>query len=193
MAYDNSELRLLTDRLVADGMNHWTYDTEDAVATVIADQYISDAQSIKMSVGDKVTIRVYDDLTDKSEAPLSVTDHYVTAIDADGATLSAAGMQASGTATATAGAATLNKLQGKITTESLTTAAAGEYTLTLTNSEIAASDIVLASVDPKTSAGTPGIGGCKVTAGQVVITVTNLHASAAFDAAIQINFVVIKA
>lgn len=98
-----------------------------------------------------------------------------------------------GTATASSGAATLNAYVGKVTTESLTTAAAAEYTLTLTNNKIAAADIILASVDPKTSAGTPGIGGCKANAGSAVITVTNLHASAAFDAAIQINFVVIKA
>ena len=98
-----------------------------------------------------------------------------------------------GSATASSGAATCNARIGKITTESLTTAAAAEYTLTLTNSKIAAGDFVLASVDKKSSAGTPGIGGCTVTAGQVIITVTNLHASAAFDGAIQINFMVVKA
>lgn len=98
-----------------------------------------------------------------------------------------------GTATATAGAATLNGYVGTITSEALTTAAAAEYTLTLSNSVLAVGDIVLPSVDANGSAGTPGIGGCTVTAGQVVITVTNLHASAAFDGAIKINFVVVKA
>lgn len=98
-----------------------------------------------------------------------------------------------GTATASAGAATCNARMGKITTEALTTAAAAEYTLTLTNSKIAAGDIVLASVDALSSAGTPAIGGCTVTAGQVVITVSNVHASAAFDDPIQVNFMVIKA
>jgi hypothetical protein len=98
-----------------------------------------------------------------------------------------------GTATASSGAATCNDLIGKITTESLSTAAGGEYTLTLTNNKIAAGDIVLASVDALSSAGTPGIGGCNVSAGQVVITITNLHASAAFNGPVQINFMVIKA
>lgn len=96
------------------------------------------------------------------------------------------------TATASSGAATLNAYAGKITTESLTTAAAGEYTLTLTNNKIEAADLVFASVDAGSSAGTPGIGGVKVSAGQVVITVTNLHVSAAFDAAIKISFHVVK-
>jgi hypothetical protein len=98
-----------------------------------------------------------------------------------------------GTATASAGAATCNYRIGKITTEALTTAAAAEYTLTLTNTKIDAGDIVLASVDALASAGTPAIGGCTVTADTAVITVSNVHAANAFDDPIQINFVVIKA
>jgi hypothetical protein len=98
-----------------------------------------------------------------------------------------------GTATASAGAATCNYRIGKITTEALTTAAAAEYTLTLTNTKIDAGDIVFASVDALTSAGTPNIGGCTVTADTAVITVSNVHATNAFDAAIQINFMVVKA
>jgi hypothetical protein len=98
-----------------------------------------------------------------------------------------------GTATAVAGAATCNYRIGKITSEALTTAAAAEYTLTLTNTKIDAGDIVFASVDALSSAGTPAIGGCTVTADTAVITVSNVHASAAFDAAIQINFMVVKA
>jgi len=98
-----------------------------------------------------------------------------------------------GAATAAAGAATLADLVGQVTTAALTTAAAAEYTLTLTNSKIAAGDIVFASVDPNGSAGTPGIGGCEVSAGQVIITVTNLHAANALDGAIKINYMVVKA
>lgn len=98
-----------------------------------------------------------------------------------------------GTATASAGAATCNYLAGTITTEALTTAAAAEYTLTLTNTKIDETDMVFASVDAGASAGTPAIGGCTVTADQVVITVSNVHASAAFDAAIKIHFFVLKA
>lgn len=61
-----------------------------------------------------------------------------------------------GTATATAGAATLNKMAGVVTSEALTTAAAGTYTLTLTDNQIADGDIVAASVANGTNtAGTP--------------------------------------
>lgn len=97
------------------------------------------------------------------------------------------------TATATAGAATLNGQAGIVTSEALTTAAGGEYTLTLTNSSIKAGSIVLASTGLGTSTtGTPGIGGCTVSAGQVVITVTNLHVSAAFNGTITVSFLVLN-
>lgn len=48
-----------------------------------------------------------------------------------------------GTATSTAGAATVNKQAGVITTEALTTAAAAAYAFTLTDSRITTSSIVL--------------------------------------------------
>lgn len=96
------------------------------------------------------------------------------------------------TATATAGAATLNSLNGVVTTEALTTAAAGEYTLTLTNSFVTANSVLVASVGNGTSTtGIPGIGGITPAAGSVVITVTNLHVSAAFNGTLKINFAII--
>lgn len=98
------------------------------------------------------------------------------------------------TATATAGAATLNKNSGKITSEALTTAAAAEYTLTLTNSAIAAADHVFASVAYGTAtAGTPVITRIKPAAGSCTILVKNDHATAAFDGTIVISFLVVKA
>ena len=98
------------------------------------------------------------------------------------------------TASATAGAATLNKHQGVITSEALTTAAGADYTLTLTNSAIAATDIVLASVQTGTNT-TVGLAVHEVTpgAGQVVIKVRNAHASSALDGTIKVSFVVVKA
>ena len=54
--------------------------------------------------------------------------------------------QTMGAVAATAGAATLAALQGKVTSEALTTAQNAIYTLTLTNTAIAAADIVLVSV-----------------------------------------------
>lgn len=97
------------------------------------------------------------------------------------------------TATATAGAATLNKHYGKITSEALTTAAAAAYTLTLTNSTIAATDIVFASVANGTNtAGIPLVGAVKPAAGSVVIVIENQHATAAFNGTVVISFEVRK-
>lgn len=98
-----------------------------------------------------------------------------------------------GTATATAGAATLAKVAGKITSEALTTAAAGVYTLTITNTEIAAADIVLASVANGTNTqGTTVVKSVKPAANSVVIVVSNSHASEALNGTIVISFLVIK-
>ena len=100
-----------------------------------------------------------------------------------------------GTATASAGAATLNDYIGKVTTEALTTAQNAIYTLTLTNSKIAAADSVYVTVGFGTAtAGSPMLGTVTPAAGSVVITVHNKHASAvAFDGTLKIAFHVIKA
>jgi hypothetical protein len=95
------------------------------------------------------------------------------------------------TATATAGAATLNKQRGTITSEALTTAAGADYTLTLTNSKITASRHVFVSLDNGTNTTapiyvrlvTPG-------SGSVVIIVRNAHAASALNGTIKISFIV---
>lgn len=98
------------------------------------------------------------------------------------------------TATATAGAATLAKDSGKITSEALTTAAGATYTLTLTNSAIAAADMVFASVALGTATtGMPVITRVTPGANSVVIVVQNIHASAALNGTIVISFLVAKA
>ena len=96
------------------------------------------------------------------------------------------------TATASAGAATLNKNAGVITTEALTTAAGATYTLTLTDSAIAATDQVMVSVQKNGSTGTPVVTSVDPAAGSVVIIIQNIHASAAFNAALKVAFVVVK-
>lgn len=97
------------------------------------------------------------------------------------------------TATATAGAATLNTPSGTVTSESITTAAAANYTLTITNSAIAATDIVMASVANGTnSAGTPILVTVTPAAGSLVIVVKNDHASAAFNGTIKVSYVAFK-
>lgn len=98
------------------------------------------------------------------------------------------------TAAATAGAATLNKSSGRITSEALTTAAGASYALTLTNSKIAAGDLVFASVQFGTSTtGIPVISSVAESAGQVIIKVENNDLAAAFNGTIKISFFVVKA
>jgi hypothetical protein len=95
-------------------------------------------------------------------------------------------------AAATSGAATLSKPSGVITSEALTTAAAGTYVLTLTNTLVAATDIVLASVSMGTSTtGLPDITSVKLAAGSVVITVQNAGV-AVFNGTLRIAFVLVK-
>jgi hypothetical protein len=98
------------------------------------------------------------------------------------------------TATATAGAATLNARAGKITSEALTTAQNAIYTLTITNSEIEAGDIVFASVANGTNTqGSPAVTRVSPAAGSVVILVPNLHATAqALNGTIVVSFFVVK-
>ena len=94
-------------------------------------------------------------------------------------------------ASATAGAATLNAQVGTITSESITTAAGSDYTLTLTNSLIKADSVVLPSV--KTGTNTKvGLAVHEVTPadGSVVIKVRNNNA-AALDGTIKVSFAVI--
>ena len=98
-----------------------------------------------------------------------------------------------GTATATAGAATLAKASGKITSEALTTAAGALYTLTITNTEVAAVDIILASVAYGTSTtGVPVVTRATATANTITIVIQNIHASAALNGTIVVSFFLVK-
>ena len=95
-----------------------------------------------------------------------------------------------GTATSTAAAATINHSVGLITTESLSTAAAAEYSFTLTNACIGASSVVLVTVQNGTNT-SAGITVCEVTpaAGSCVIKIKNTNASA-LNGTILIGFLV---
>ena len=100
-----------------------------------------------------------------------------------------------GTAVATAGAATLNAQTGKVTSESLTTAQNVNYTMTITNNQIAAADIVLASIANGTNTqGTPVLLRVTPGAGSVAIVIRNAHESAqALNGTLVVSFQVIKA
>jgi hypothetical protein len=98
------------------------------------------------------------------------------------------------TATATAGAATLAATVGKVTSESLTTAQNAFYTLTITNTAIAAADAVFASVANGTNTqGTPMVVRVTPAAGSLVIVLQNKHASAeALNGTLVVSFFAVK-
>ena len=101
----------------------------------------------------------------------------------------------SGTATAVAGAATLANRFGKVTSEALTTAQNANYTLTITNTAIVATDIVFASVANGTNTqGTPIIVRVTPAAGSLVIVVRNAHdAAQALNGTLVISFAALGA
>lgn len=97
------------------------------------------------------------------------------------------------TASATSGAATLNQPSGVVTSEAVTTAAAATYTLTLTNSKIAATDIVQVTLANGTnSAGAPVLVTSTVTDSTLVCVVKNVHVSAALNGTLVFMFNIIK-
>lgn len=106
--------------------------------------------------------------------------------------LSAAGKMTwlTGSATATAGAATLNSPTGIITSESLTTAGLAAYTLTLTNSYIgAASNVMVTVFNGTNTQGTIVVGKVTPASGSVAILIQNVHASQALNGTIKISFI----
>lgn len=95
-------------------------------------------------------------------------------------------------ATAAAGAVTVNSQLATITTEALTTAAAGDYTLTVTDSRIDSGCYVGVTVGNGTNTTAPAFAhSVAVTSGQVVIKVRNGHASAALNGTLVISIVVL--
>jgi hypothetical protein len=88
---------------------------------------------------------------------------------------------------------TCNANSGVITTVSQTVAAGAEAEFAVTNSKVAATDVVVACIKDHTSAGTFAVDVSDVSAGSFKLRLTNLHASAAGDNVLVINFLVLKA
>lgn len=86
----------------------------------------------------------------------------------------------------------LNKICGQITTHTASLAAGAEVEFTVTNSTVAATDVVNVAITPG-GTGTPMAYVSAVAAGSFKITITNLHASTADTSADVINFAVLKA
>lgn len=95
-------------------------------------------------------------------------------------------------ATASSGAATCNHQLCVITSEALTTAAAADYTLTLTNTFIDTGCAVFVTIGNGTNTTAPAYAhSVAVTADSVVILVRNAHASAALNGTIKITVLVV--
>lgn len=88
---------------------------------------------------------------------------------------------------------TLNTVCGTITTVAAgAVAGAEDGPFTVTNSAVAATDVVLVSIKSYAGAGTPFAFVSATGAGSFAITITNLHGANALNAAIVLNFAVIK-
>lgn len=86
---------------------------------------------------------------------------------------------------------TCSAYTGVITTVSQTVAAGAEAEFTVTNTKVRATDVVVACIKTHTSAGEFIVGVSAVAAGSFKLRLTNLHASAAGDNVLVINFVVL--
>lgn len=86
----------------------------------------------------------------------------------------------------------LDNLCGQITTVALTTAAGAEERFTVSSAYISATDVVVLGTTYD-GAGTPMLSVQKIAEGAFDIVITNVHASAALNAAMVINLAVIKA
>lgn len=100
-----------------------------------------------------------------------------------------------GSGAETAGAITLSKTVGKITTAALTTAQNAEYTITVTNTLCAAADHVFCSVANGTNTqGTPIVKTVTPAAGSFVIVLKNIHhAAEALNGTLVVSFQIVKA
>ena len=87
---------------------------------------------------------------------------------------------------------TLNKVCGQITMNGAALAAAAEATFTVTNSAVAATDVVLVCHGNTGTSGAYGFAVSNITAGTFDITVTNWSAGSLSEA-IVLNFVIVKA
>lgn len=99
------------------------------------------------------------------------------------------GGTASCTGTGGTSTATLANRFGKLTTAALTTAAAASHVITLTNTAVAATDMVFVSVALGTATtGQPVVGTVTPAAGSLVIQITNRDAAAAVNGTLVVSY-----
>jgi hypothetical protein len=88
---------------------------------------------------------------------------------------------------------TCSAYSGVITTVSQTLAAGAEAEFTVTNTLVAATDVVVASIKTHTSAGSFIVATSATADGSFKLHLTNIHASTAGNNVLVINFIVLKA
>lgn len=127
--------------------------------------------------------------TDTLLAKVAVTSDSATAANGH---VTGAGGAVTQTTSRTTGV-TLSKPCGAITTDTSSLAAGAEATFTVTNTLVAATDVVLVSLKTPSATGFSVPFVTTTAAGSFNITLSNLHASTADTSASVINFVVMKA
>ena len=99
--------------------------------------------------------------------------------------------QSTVTASATAGKAVAHGEAALITTEALSQAAGASYVLTLGNSQIQPTSVVLAAIYNGTNTqGDPSLATVAVSLGKAVITIVNRHATQALNGTLQVALLV---
>lgn len=97
------------------------------------------------------------------------------------------------TATASGGTATLNKMAGKVTTNSMATSPLNSFTLTILNSTVAATDIVLATIGNFATTGIPVLINVTPSSGGITCSIFNADTITSFNGTVVVSFLVIKA
>lgn len=99
----------------------------------------------------------------------------------------------SGAVTTSSFAATMAELAGKITTESMSTAAGSSQNVTITNPNVEATDMIFVHRQGGTNTTGTEILRTLAGAGSYVITFQNNHASAAFNGTFIVAVLIVKA
>jgi len=167
----------------ATGIHNGTYGSATALAVGDELQAADDGKIDKRTVGPCIGIAV-----ETASADGDVIRYLP--VEALGAAFAGEGGKVTQATSASTGV-TLSKQAGQITTVALTTAAGAEESFVVTNTKVEAQDIIVLSTTYDGN-GTPALAVKAVTNGTFAIVITNLHASAAFNAAMTINFRVIK-
>lgn len=111
---------------------------------------------------------------------------------ASGGKITHEGQTAVTQATSITTSVTVNAISGVITTVSQTVAGGAEAEFTVTNDQVAATDVVVVCIKTHTSAGEFIAAVTAVAAGSFKIRLTNLHASTAGNNVLVLNFLVLK-